>query len=444
MVFSHLRLSTDLRPGPILVVGALVLFLNLTGTAGPAFAQYPGAPQADTLLIASFDDLIDAVNANNHGLRAALMRSDRTRAAVVTQGTLPDPSVSIGVSPFPVHTARGEQAMQLRIEQMLPWPGKRRVKREMAVLEADMGVEDVHRRRSDALLEAVHAAIVIERSEKLMEATEAFRERLERFEDVALTRYETGQGEQESVWKLQLAVASQEQAANRLRQQRDAAVASLQESVHLPVFVPIGAFNEPDPLVSTGTALNRSEIRHLDAGLERARLSRNLAGLENRPDLGLSATWMAITESSIPASSDGRDALGLGVMFRIPVGRSEQRARQEMARLQERELQRSREAFLANWESLWHEQAVHLASLQEQLRHMDENMMPLAEAMLESSVQAYTSGRSGFLDLLDAERAAFELRQQRIELTAQLSMTHWTRLRLSGRWDALPFSAETR
>lgn len=440
MVFSHLRLSSDICPKTLIVVGALIL----AGPAQSAFAQFSEPAPTDTLLIASYDDLIHAVDTHNHGIKSALTRSDRVRSAVATYGVLPDPSVSVGVSPFPVHTARGEQVLQVRIEQMLPWPGKRRVQREMAAREAAMGVEEAQRLRAEALLDAVHAAIAIERSEQLMVVTESFRERLERFEDIALSRYETGEGEQQHVWKLQLAMAAQEQALNRLREQREAAVASLQERVHLPVLVPEGAFADQDPSVSKGSAMDRSEVRMFDAGLERARLARDLAGLAERPDWGLSATWMAITESDIPASSDGRDALGLGMMVRIPLGRSEQRAREEVARLQERELQQSRESFLSSWESLWQEQAVHLTSLQDQLRHLDENLMPLAEAMLESSVQAYASGRSGFLDLLDAERSAFELRQQRIELTSRLSMTRWTRLRLSGQWDALPSSDETR
>ncbi len=419
-----------------------LLWLSMTPTA--VLGQQADPQAADTLVIASFDDLLSAVATHNQDIQSARTRSERARSRIRTEGTLPDPSVALGVSPFPVHTARGEQVVQLRVEQMLPWPGKRRLQRKMAEMEAAMGREDVFRIQAQVMLEAVHSAIAVERSERLMDVTRRFRERLERFEDIAVSRYETGEGEQQHIWKLQLAVAAQDQAMKRLEEQRLVAVASLQEEVQRPVMVAHGAFADDAPPPTSVSAEDRAELKSLQAGLERARLSRELAGLADRPDWGVSATWMAMTESSIPASSDGRDALGIGIMVRVPLGRSEQHAHEEMARLQEVELEQRRNDFLASWESMWREQSVRLASIEEQIRHLDETLIPLSEAMLASSVSAYAFGRSGFLDLLDAERSAFELQQQRIELQSRQAMTQWTRLRISGQWDALSLNDESR
>lgn len=443
MASIHSRGLSGVRPviRPAIQLALWVCLILATGTTR---GQQVESPPTDTLVIASFDDLLLAVGTYNYAIESARTRVERLRSSVETQGILPDPSLMLGVSPFPVHTARGEQVLQVRLEQMLPWPGKRRIQKEMAVWEAAMGEEAIHRKRAETMLEAVHAAIAVERSERLMAVTDQFRRRLARFEDIAYSRYETGEGEQQHVWKLQLVKAAQEQAMHMLMEQRHAAVASLQEQVHRPVYVPDGAFSTEAPTVSEASVQHRSELRGLDAGLEKARLAVEMAGLSDRPDWGLSATWMAMRESDIPASSDGRDAFGVGVMVRIPLGRSEQRAQEEMARLQEVELYQMRNDFISTWRGIWSEQAVRLESLREQLRHLDQNLMPLADAMLESSVQAYASGRSGFLDLLDAERSVFDLRKQRIELLSRLSMVRWTQLRLSGQWEILSTYDESR
>jgi cobalt-zinc-cadmium efflux system outer membrane protein len=418
------------RPSWRAVLLGCVLTL-VVGHAPLASAQ----DTAEPFVIASFDDLLKAVAESNKAIHAAAVRADALESTIRVVGALPDPTVSVGVFPFPIHTARGEQLMQLRVEQMVPWPGKRDLMRTMAAMEAHMGQEEVARLRAEASLEAMHAAMGVAQAEARVAEVRRFQERLKRFEAVALARYENGEGEQQHVWKLQLALAAQEQAFSRFADDREAAVAAIAQHVHRPVVVPEGAFPAMAPLVAAGSPEERSEYRRMDAGISRAAAARETARLVNRPDWGLSATWMTIVESDMPAMSDGRDALGLGVMVRIPLGRQEQVAREEAARLQEDAMREAQDAFVASWQAMWAENAVRLAQVEEQLAHLDSRLLPVAESMLESSMQAYAAGRSGFLDLLDAERTAFDLRMQRIELATRQAIIRWTRVRLSGQWD---------
>ena len=376
-----------------------------------------------------------AVSEGNVSLRAAASRAGALASASGVAGALPDPTVAVGFFPLPIHTARGEQLMQLRVEQMLPWPGKRELQRTMADMEAHMGREDAARLKAEASLEALHAAMAVAQAEARMAEIHSFRERLRRFESVALTRYENGEGEQQHVWKLQLALAAQEQALARFADDRAAAVAAIGQQVHRPVAVPEGAFLALAPMVADAFPEERSEYRRMQAGIQRAAAARETARLVNRPDWGLSATWMTIVESDMPAMSDGRDAFGVGVMLRVPLGRREQEAREEAARLQEQAMQEAQEAFVAAWQAMWAENSIRIGQLEAQLAHLDSRLLLVAESMLESSVQAYAAGRSGFLDLLDAERTAFDLRMQRVELVTRLATARWTRVRLSGQWD---------
>ena len=415
---------------------SLVAFILWMTVSTPAGAQERLSSPADTLVIASFEALMQAVEQNSAELAALESRAAALTEQVATKGTLPDPTIMLGASPLPVHTARGEQILHLRVEQMLPWPAKRKLQRDMAGWEAKAASEDVRRVRAERTLEAVHAALAARRAEQLEDEVRSFSERLNRFEQVALTRYETGQGDQQSIWKLQLAIAAQDQRLIQLEGDRGAAVARISEIVNRPVSVPGRSFTAPAPIVATLAAAGRAEFRRLQDQLERSMLAREVAALANRPDWGLSATWMAMKESDIPPSSDGRDALGLGVMVRIPLGRTEQRAREETERLKQEALRHQMKAFESSLAGLWEEQLVRLEGLMERLDHLDTRLLSVAESMLESSFQSYSTGTSGFLDLLDAERTAFDLRMQRVDLITQIDMARWVQQRLAGHLES--------
>lgn len=425
------------RPWPLL----LLLWLFSGIAPGEAHAQN-AAP--DSLVLSSFEELIHAVATNNGSLRATLSTAEAQAALIDAAGGLPDPGVMVGYSPLPVHTARGEQVFQLRIEQMLPWPGKRSLQKQMAELNAALGSEAPHQVRSDLTFDAIHAALAVQHTEATMALVRAFRERLQRFEQVAISRYETGEGAQQSIWKLQLAIAAQDQRLIQLEEDREAAIRRIEQVVHRPVRIAAGAFSTDAQLPSEATFSVLSGYRQLEQSLERAMLLKEVTRLADRPDVGLSATWMAMQESSIPASSDGRDALALGVMIRLPIGRSQQRAREQHAALQAESIRTRMEAFESSWQASWNEQQERWVGLLEREKHLQERLLPVSESMLTAAFQSYASGSGSFLDLLDAERTAFDLRLQAVDITTRLNTTRWTLQRLAGYLETAALAASSR
>jgi outer membrane protein TolC len=398
----------------------------------------------DTLVLASYTDLFEAVAQNSVTLSATLSAAEAQAALIDAAGGLPDPGLMAGFSPFPVHTARGEQVFQLRVEQMLPWPGKRSLQRQMAELDAALGHEVSNRVLSDLTFDAIHAGLAIHHVEATMDQVEAFRQRLDRFEQVAISRYETGEGEQQSIWKLQLAIAAQDQRLLLLAEDREAAIRRIEQIVHRPVRIAPEAFSSDAPMTQDGDVSSLSAYRELEQSLERSRLSQEVTRLSDRPDIGVSATWMAMQESSIPASSDGRDAFALGVMLRLPLGRTQQRAREQHALLQEETIRLRMAAFESTWLASWSEQRERLEGQLARQHHLDERLLPVAQSMLASAFQSYASGAGSFLDLLDAERTAYDLRLQTVEISTRLNTTKWTLRRLAGYLETAASTASTR
>lgn len=377
-------------------------------------------------------DVIEAVEVGNRDIMALASIIEASQERSVSAGQLPDPTVMLGGSPFPIHTARGEQILQFRVEQMLPWPGKRELQRELARLDTGMKAENLRQMRSGLVLDALQTVLAIQKTDRMKAVVVDFTDRLMQFESVALSRYETSEGAQQAVWKLQLAIAQQDQMLLQLDAEREMALARLQQLVHRPVSILEGAVVFESSPIPVGSPVDRAEYRALQLAADKAVLSAEMVRLQNRPDFGLSVNWMAIRESDIPASSDGRDALGLGVMFRVPLGKTQQRAREEEARLNLEIQQIGMEGFIASWDAMWSEQLSRYDRLNEQLDHLQNRLLPVASSMLSSSLQGYGSGTTGFLDALDAERSAFELSQKEVDLEIGVEMARWALYRLSG------------
>ena len=127
------------------------------------------------------------------------------------------------------------------------------------------------------------------------------------------------------------------------------------------------------------------------------------------PDFGVNVTYFDIARADVPPSASGKDAVALGVMVNIPLQRGRLRAQTEEARLRQAQVS-------ARTEALHRAIETHLSDIVSQLRQEDRQLalfrdalIPQAETTLEATLSSYATGRTSFLDLLDAERMLFIL-----------------------------------
>ncbi|MBT5250272.1 MAG: TolC family protein [Bacteroidetes Order II. Incertae sedis bacterium] len=405
--------------------------------SSPAFAPYNAGfyPLSDTLDIRSPDDLVEAVLTHNAGLKALRLRSHALDQKTEYVAAFPDPTLMLTGSPMPIHTARGTQILQLRAEQMIPYPGKLRMMREMAELEAQMGFEKVKTQATELILEAQIAFEEVSRVSAQLTNLALFRDRLMRIESLAITRYETGVGTQQSIWKLQLELSNLDQHQIEMERMREMRVAIIERIVQHPIR--IGPTKTDLKLSPVEAAFSlRGDIRGLTLASEVAAVGQKLETINRRPDLGVSMAWFSIKESSIPASSDGRDALALGVKVTLPLGRSGDQARRKQAELNGEAVAEQLKSTHATLRILFSDQKERLVGDMSQLNHLDRELLPAAESLLESSIASYSNGKVTFLDLLDAERMHFQILKNRIDLTSRINAGTLMLNRISGHLDS--------
>jgi outer membrane protein TolC len=377
---------------------------------------------APDLQLAGF---ITALLENNPELHAARSTWRAGVQRVPQARSLPDPQLQVRYFAETPETRVGPQEAGLGLHQSLPWRGKRALQGDRAAhLAGSMGWE----------VRALERELVAELKRSYYDAAyyqEAlainFEERdlLEHFERIALTRYSTGEGIQQSVMKVQTEITRLLDQETALAQQLDRLTRRIAQllgrpdaelvlhHIHLP---PLNTEHDAHTL-ALDACLERPEVRAAKERIEADTLWSRRQALESRPDfrVGLEYIYVDHREDALgmdnPPEDNGQDVVALVAGINIPLHRKRIRAGIAEAR----ESTRAREeALTATQDRIRFEvqdASLRLESLAEREGLYQEVLIPQAEGSLASAESAYVTDRLGFLDLLDAERVLFQSRR---------------------------------
>ena len=199
--------------------GALMILIGLCPAS--AFGQTPAA--SDTLRILDLPALLAELEANNPSLEAARLNAEALGTRPRQKTALPDPAFMVMVQPWPVATARGTQRTQWRVEQQVPYPGKRALRGEIAALDAEVAAFEVHTFAQDLILEVKRSYYDLYRIQEIDRLIATFQDQLRDFEEAAATRYEVGEGTQQAILKAQLERNRLDLRREQLAEQRQSA-----------------------------------------------------------------------------------------------------------------------------------------------------------------------------------------------------------------------------
>ncbi|NNE47374.1 MAG: TolC family protein [Rhodothermales bacterium] len=393
---------------------SIVLLLSLVAGAGSASGQE--APPEDHVLRLS--DLLNESRANNPTLRAARLEAEALAERRGQVSALPDPTFMASYQPYPLLTARGTQRTQWRVEQMIPFPGKLGLQGNISDLSSEIAVFEAETLEDDITFRIKQAYFELHRIQQQEVLIRSFQDRLVNFEEVASTQYEVGAGIQQSVLKAQLERNMLERVYLELVERRRTAAEELANLLNRPVSTgdleeirvarPPGLSLDHDTLFAVAYR-SRPEAAMLDIAALRADTQIALAKKEYLPDFGLNVTYFDVGAADVPPTATGRDALGVGVSIKVPLQRGRLRARLEEARLRRYQVEARQEALESSFRTQIGDLDNRLRQEQRQLSLYRHVLIPQAETTLQATLSAYTTGRTDFLNLLDAERVLFTL-----------------------------------
>ena len=393
-----------MRSAPV-VFAVLVLPI----LSGRAVAQEP-APQhsaAATPLM----ELLDEAEKHNPQIEAARQGWQAAKQVPTQVSTLPDPQfnlqhLSVGSPrPFAGYTNSDFAYIGLGVSQDIPYPGKLKLRGEIAKREAEVSQQQIESVRRAVLAEVKAAYFQLAYLSRTLAILEQDGELLHQVEQAADARYRSGMGAQQDILQAQLQrtklvseivmhhlevgklEARLKELLNRNQDSPDIEPADLAESPLVQAY---------DELLAAAKAQN-PQLAGAQKVIEKQSLQVDLAQKDFYPDFNVQYMW----QRTDPTEFRAYYMLSFGV--RVPIYRS-RKQKPELAQAQS-EVLRARSEFDAQSQQLASElrsQYVVAQQTAELLKIHREGLAPQARASFQSGLATYQSNKQDFQPVLTA------------------------------------------
>jgi cobalt-zinc-cadmium efflux system outer membrane protein len=375
------------------------LLASLLGALPPAGA---GAAEDPTLAALVAESL-----AARPELREAAARARAAREAVARAEALPAPTLSVGIQNDGFDgLAIGEHEtsfLSFMLTQSLPWPGKRRLRGDVARLAADQGDVTLARVRlsTEAAVRRAHLELLLARDRlallgrlgSLWQTAEA----------VARARYEVGGAPQSDVLRAGLERSRLAQARARLEAEAATRVQELNRlrgrPLDEPIATPTTLADLPDPAPGETEAEAEARSPELAAarlGARRGDRRLALARRERLPDLAVSAGVMP------RGGLEPMWQLSLSIELPVLWGRTGRVAAVRESEALAAADRESAEVVLRALRQRVAERRVALAASLDVLRVFREGLLVQSRATVESTLAQYRVGKVGYAAVLEA------------------------------------------
>ncbi|MDE0659584.1 MAG: TolC family protein [Gammaproteobacteria bacterium] len=376
--------------------------------------------------------LIEEALERNPAVQAAVWSETATREQIPAAGALPDPTLQLTGFAQPPQTRVGPQVSGLAINQRVPWFGKRADRAEVTTVQADIQREIAAARRADVVRQVKVAYYELAFLDRAIGIAGEERELLEHYESLARARYSQGIGLQQAVVKLQAEITRVLNRRQELTRQRIDVESRLNALRDRPAHVgipdvklaelPRVALDE-DRTLAIGRA-NAPEVKAAALAVEANEVDVRLAERRYWPDLVLGGTWGRIRARddqpgrSNPPPDNGKDTLGLTVGINIPLHRGIYDAGVRVAVARRSAAQRNHRLALNGVDQAVRSTGFALTTIEAQIALYENALVPQAEQALAATEEAYATGTTGVLDLLDSEEMLLDVRLGLVRLRA--------------------------
>lgn len=406
--------------------GVRMVILTLPLMAAPAAAQTVARDTAGGVTLA---ELLAVARAGSPRLQAARALGDARGALEASAGLPPDPVLQLGVmnlsvpgldADMPASMAPSIQAMQ-----MVPWPGKLSLSREIAEQSTALA-----RHTADETWWEVRAGVamafydIYEADRQLAVMTETLG-LLGDFERVAKAMYASGGGRQSDVLRAGVEVARMTGEIRRMRTMRLAAAARLNARLGLPADTPVpvpvlpalpGVLPPVDTLRAWAEA-TRPMLARGRTEVEQATARGALARREIWPDLSIGLQYGQRPASAGMGGTERMASFMVG--FSLPVFAAQRQLRmRDEAVAMERMAHADLSAMRADVDARIAELVARLEEARALVGLFRRDVLPQARASVSSALSSYRTGGVDFMTLVDARMTVNEYERELHALVA--------------------------
>ncbi len=403
------QLSRSLPRAP---VAALAMLLGIL------LAARGSAAVAEATSGATLEEVVAIARRLSPALAARALDTEAAQARVEIAGSLPDPTLRITSDEIDRTRGPRQNKMIYGVEQEFPLWGKRDLKRDQAHAELARSRADA-RQTEDELIEKVKLAFAqYYQADQAIRTTQDLHRVVHDIARVARERYAQTKGTQAEVYKAEVENSRLSNEIIRLEAKKNSAVARLNALLARPIEAPLArpsrlralppasAFELP-ALMSRARTGNPS-LAGGDAQVASAAAGRDLADKGWYPDVTLNA-------AAIDRGSNGPSGYVASIGLKVPLQWGLHDAQHREATAQVGAAQARRQALELQLQSDLGEAAAALAASRKTGDLIRTQLMPQSQALLRSGIASYGLARAELADVLRAEH---DLADLRVELLA--------------------------
>jgi outer membrane protein TolC len=396
----------------------------------------------------SLSELVQEAEQNNPQIQASRQGWKAAQQIPTQVSTLPDPEftvqqVNVGSPrPFAGYTNSDFAYIGLGVSQDFPYPGKLRLRGEIAKRDANVSQQGYEAVRRSVLAGVKAAYFQLAFLAKTLGILEDDGQLLQQVEKAADARYRSGMGNQQDLLQAQLERTKllREITMHHLEVAKSQAQLKelLNRSQSSPDIEPADLSETPLPYsydeLLAATKAQNPQIAGAEKMIERQKLQVDLAHKDFYPDFNLEYMW----QRTDPTQFRAYYMLSFGI--RLPMYRS-RKQRPELAQA-EAELSRSHNELEARSQQAASELKVQYEIAQktaELLKIDKEGLLPQARAEFQAGVAAYQNNRqdfqallASFLDVLHLDEEYWQNTAERETAVARLEELTGLRLQVEG------------
>ncbi len=356
--------------------------------------------------------------AANPQLEAFERRYEAAMQRIPQASALPDPMFQVTHFVESVQTRTGPQENVFLFSQKIPWFGKLSSHENAASAEAE-ALWYAYQNQQLMLARMVSLAFYeYGYTEEAIRLTQKNRDLLRDLEPIVEEKVRAG-GDLNALLRLKVEVGIIDDRLQSLHQKRVAQSAKLNELLALPesTLLPWPQWQAPDTATLDGPSLaasiraNNPELQMLERKITSAEARREIARLENFPDITLGFNYIQTGDPVVnPNTPDaGQDPWGFTVAVNIPIWFEKYNAAKAEALANQRSFESEYDNRL---NELRAQLSASLATLNDANRRLalyGDELLGLAEQAVENTRSSYEAGRTGILEVIDSERSLLDL-----------------------------------
>jgi outer membrane protein TolC len=367
------------------------------------------------------DDLVAEALRNNREILAAQKRYEAARQRPAQTAALPDPMVSLGYTangyPYPGAGLGRDVTSNLgvMVSQEMPFPGKRKLRGEIAGKEAGAEFERYLATRLSVVARVKQTYHELHHAIVAAGFVERYQELLGNMLRISEARYSVGRAAQQDVFKGQTQLAVFQAQLLRYRQERASKELELNallgrppgSAVEIPEELPVGELPLTQDQMLERAREHAPELARERNLVERGQLSASLARRDFYPDYTVAGGYF--NQGGMPPMWQFR------VDVKLPAQRAARRAALAEREFETAEARHNYESAAVNLEARVRTQYSLAETARKLVDLYEKSVLPGGRLALESSMTAYQTGAVDFLSVFSNFMSVVEYEMARHE-----------------------------